>query len=282
MRFGYFTAATPDWTPQEVVDNLSAQGWDGVEWRVVDDPGADEVGFWAGNRATWPLTGLEDNVVAMRDLPAQAGLAITGIGAYAMCDDHDNVERVLAATAAIGASQVRVRVPGVREGETYPTVFDACREHYRWVAGRAAAHGVKALLELHHNTICASASSAMRLFEGLDPAHVGVIHDMGNLLFEGWERPLWSAQMLGPYLAHVHVKNTVFESTGVGDDGTVRYRGKAAALRRGQADLRAYLAELAQAGYDGWVVCEDFSTDLPLAQRSADNLAYLKECAPHA
>src|SRR5699024_12579884 len=127
------------------------------------------------------------------------------------------------------------------------------------------AHGVKALLELNHNTSCASASSAMRLFEGLDPAHVGAIHDMGNLVYEGWERPLWSAQMLGPYLAHVHVKNTVFESIGVGDDGTVGYRGKAAALRRGPADLRTYLAELVHAGYAGRVVCPGFSTDLPHA-----------------
>ncbi|HIT74391.1 MAG TPA: sugar phosphate isomerase/epimerase [Candidatus Avipropionibacterium avicola] len=282
MKFGYFTAATPDWTPDEVVTHLAAQGWDGVEWRVVDDPGADEVGFWAGNRATWPMTGLEDNIDSMRELAAQAGLEISGIGAYALCSDHENVERVLAATAAIGASQVRVRVPGVGDDEQYGQVFDASREHYRWVAERAAAHGVKALLELHHRTITASPSSAMRLLDGLDPTHVGVIHDMGNLIYEGWERPLWSAQMLGPYLAHVHVKNTVFEAAGVGDDGTLNFAPKAAALRRGQVSLRTYLAELAQAGYDGWVVCEDFSTDLPLAQRTADNLAYLKECAPHA
>lgn len=281
MKFGYFTAATPDWTPAEVVQNLSAQGWDGVEWRLVDDPGAEEVGFWAGNRATWPMTGLEDNIAAMRDLPAQAGLEISGIGAYALCSDHENVERVLAATAAIGAHHVRVRVPGVGDDQHYTQVLDESREHFRWVAERAAAHGVKALVELHLRTITASASSAMRLLDGIDPAHVGVIHDMGNLIYEGWERPLWAAQMLGPYLAHVHVKNTVFEVTGVGDDGTVHFAGKSAALRRGQVSLRTYLGELAQAGYDGWVVCEDFSTDLPLAQRTADNLVYLKECALH-
>ncbi len=281
MKFGYFTAALPDWTAEEVVQNLAAQGWDGVEWRVVDDPGADEVGFWAGNRATWPMTGLEDNLAAMRDLPAAAGLDVIGVGGYVRCTDRDNVERILAATAEIGAPQVRVTVPGVADDETYPEVFARVREAYAWVAERAAVHGVKALIELHHRTITASASAAMRVIDGLDPDHVGVIHDMGNLIYEGWERTLWGAQLLGPYLAHVHVKNTVYESAGVGDDGTLSFKPKAAALRRGQADLRTYLAELAQTGYDGWVVCEDFSTDLPLAQRTADNLAYLKECAPH-
>jgi hypothetical protein len=28
--------------------------------------------------------------------------------------------------------------------------------------------------------------------------------------------------------------------------------------------------------YDGWVTMEDFSTALPLEERTADNLAYLK------
>jgi len=280
MKFGYFTAATPDWTPEEVVTNLAAQGWQGVEWRLVDDPGADEIGFWAGNRATWPMTGLEKNIAAMRELPAKAGLEVTGIGAYSRCHDHDNVERVLAAAATIGAGQVRVTVPGVEDGQNYREVFAACRRDWEWVAERAAAHGVKALLELHHRTITASASAALRLLDGLDPNHVGVIHDMGNLVVEGWERPLWGAQLLGPYLAHVHVKNAIHEVDHIGDDGTVRHRSVMVALRRGQVDLRTYLAELAATGYDGWVVCEDFSTDLPLAQRTADNLAYLKECAP--
>lgn len=280
MKFGHFTAATPDWTPQEVVTNLAEQGWQGVEWRVKDDPGGDRIGFWEGNRASWPMTGLEDNVAAMRDLPAAAGLEVVGIGSYVQCSDRDNVERVLAATAAIGAPQVRIQVPGVAAGENYRDVFAASREHWQWVAQRAAAHGVKALLELHHLTIAASASAAIRLLDGLDPAHVGVIHDMGNLVVEGWERPLWGAQLLGPYLAHVHVKNAVHEVDHVGDDGTVHHTPRMVAMRRGQADLRTYLADLSAAGYDGWVVCEDFSTDLPLAQRAADNLAYLKECAP--
>ena len=39
------------------------------------------------------------------------------------------------------------------------------------------------------------------------------------------------------------------------------------------ADIEAVLR---RHGYDGWVTCEDFSTKLPLEQRCADNLAYLR------
>ena len=34
---------------------LAAQGWDGIEWRVVDQkPPTGAAGFWSGNKCTWP------------------------------------------------------------------------------------------------------------------------------------------------------------------------------------------------------------------------------------
>ena len=52
-----------------------------------------------------------------------------------------------------------------------------------------------------------------------------------------------------------------------------------APLRTGQADLGAYFTALRVVGYDGWVTVEDFSTALPLAERTRDNLAYLRTLA---
>src|SRR5688572_32573487 len=51
----------------------------------------------------------------------------------------------------------------------------------------AKQHGVKALVELHHRTITASANAARRFLDGLDPEHVGAIYDAGNMVIEGWE-----------------------------------------------------------------------------------------------
>ncbi|WP_114558237.1 sugar phosphate isomerase/epimerase family protein [Desertihabitans aurantiacus] len=278
MRFSVFTASTPEWTPEEAARTLAEQGYDGIEWRVVDDPGSPDgkPGFWRGNQATWPLTGLEESVEEIARVSEEAGLEISGLCPYVPATRREDVERVIAATAAVGAKQLRVSVPGVGADETYPEVFDRVREAYAWVAERAAAHGVKALVELHHRTLTASASSALRLLDGLDPAAVGVIHDLGNLLAEGQEDHRWAFQLLGPYLAHVHVKNGVWRSTGTRDDGTVDWEFGWATLRAGQADVAAYLTALAEHGYDGWVTVEDFSTELPLAERTADNLAYLR------
>jgi sugar phosphate isomerase/epimerase len=289
MKFSVFTASTPEWSPAEAASNLAAQGWDGIEWRVTDQAEAAQPGFWAGNRATWPMTGLEDAIPGIARLTAGAGLEFSGLGGYARCDNHDDVERVLAATAALGARQVRVNVlplgnsnMGGQEpsGLSYPELFAATREHYEWVAGRAAHHGVKALVELHHGTVTASASSARRLLEGLDPQHVGVIHDLGNLLIEGWESPLPALQLLGPYFAHVHVKNARWVRTEATDEsGAAVWANEWAPLAEGQASVLAYFRALAEIGYDSWVTVEDFSTDLPLAERTAANLEYLRRTA---
>src|SRR5258706_11541217 len=116
----------------------------------------------------------------------------------------------------------------------------------------------------------------MRLVDGLGRRHVGVIHDIGNLVIEAYEDPLSAYQMLGYYLAHVHVKNVEWRRKGSGPDGAAQWTEEWATLRDGQADLEAYFGALHQYGYDGWVTVEDFSTALPLERRTADNLAYLR------
>jgi sugar phosphate isomerase/epimerase len=276
MKFSVFTASTPDWTPEEAVQHVAAQGWDGIEWRVTDQSEAATPGFWAGNRATWPLTGLEDSIDDIARITREAGLEFSGIGGYARCDDHENVDRMLAATAALDARQVRVTMPRTDSGE-YRELFAAARRDVARAATRAGELGVKALIELHHETITPSASAAFRLVDGLDPEHVGVIHDLGNLVIEGQESHLAAFQLLGPYLAHVHVKNVRWVPGEPEADGTVRWHSEWAPMRTGQADVDAYFTALHEFGYDGWVTSEDFSTEFPLEERTLGNLEYLRD-----
>jgi sugar phosphate isomerase/epimerase len=280
VRFSVFTASTPEWTPSEAAQILAAQGWDGIEWRVTDQDDATPPGFWAGNRATWPMTHLETRLDVIADATNRAGLAISALGGYARCDNHDDVERMLAATAALGAGRVRVTMPRVDSGE-YPALFAEARRDLEWIASRAAHHGVQALVELHHETITASASAALRLIDGLDPAAVGVIHDLGNLVIEGRETHAAAFQLLGPYLAHVHIKNARWVGI-AGADGVTAWHHEWATLREGQGDVRQYIADLVACGYDGWITLEDFSTTLPLAERTADNLAFVKDAYARA
>lgn len=276
MKFSVFTAATPEWTPEEAAQVLAGQGWEGVEWRITDQDEAEKPGFWAGNRATWPLTGLEESVPEILRITQEAGLEFSAIGGYAQASDHDDVERLLAATAALGAGRVRVTMPKLPVGD-YRAVFADTRADLEWAVQRAEAHGVQVLVELHHGTIVSSASAAYRLIEGLDPQRIGVIHDIGNLVYEGFEDLGAAFQILGEYLAHVHVKNAAWWPNGQqGPDGTILWGQTWMTLREGQADIDWLFRALVSIGYDGWVTLEDFTDhNRPRDERLADSLAFL-------
>jgi len=277
MKFSVFTASTPEWTAEQAARTLAAQGWDGIEWRITDQAETETPGFWAGNRATWPYTGIEDLVPEIARVTAAAGLELSGIGGYQGAGDHEAVHRMLRVTAALGAEQVRVTLPATGGSTPYPQLFTKTRADLEWIAPRAAELGVKALVETHQDTITPSASAALRLLDGLDPEHVGVIHDLGNLVVEGQENLRAGLELLGPYLAHVHVKNARWLPTGsLREDGSAEWAYEWAPLKAGQASVSAYLDDLRAHGYDGWVTVEDFSAERPLAERTADNIAYLR------
>ena len=103
-----------------------------------------------------------------------------------------------------------------------------------------------------------------------------MIHDIGNLVIEGWEEPRAGLEMLGDLLAHVHVKNAAWRPAGQRDDGTTDWVHEWAELPAGQADIPAYLRILREIGYPGWVTLEDFTTARPLAERTAAGLEYLR------
>ena len=279
MKFAVFTVSLPEWTPEEAVAQLAEQGWEGIEWRVVDQqPSAGSPGFWQGNRCTWPYSSFERDVPRIREITERAGLGMPAIGAYAPCWDVDAVETLMRGAAALGVPQLRVQV-GAPGPEGYRATFARRREEYRVVADLARRYGVRALIELHHQTLISSASAAARFVEGFDPATVGVIHDVGNMLREGFEHLPWSLEILGEYLAHVHVKNALLRPEPAADGGSTSWSWTWAPMRYGAAALEEVFGALRGAGYNGWVSAEDFSTEVPQAERVRDNLRYLRSIA---
>jgi sugar phosphate isomerase/epimerase len=278
MKFAVFSVSIPDYEPAEAVSKLREFGYDGIEWRVIDqDPDATGAAFWARNKATLPFSTFEQDAPAWRKLTEEAGLEMPGVGTYVMCDDLAGVESAMRGAKALGAPQLRVRVPNYDGVEPFRAKWDAARAQYRDVVDLGAKHGVKVLLELHHRSIVPSASAA-RLFLGdLDPAHVGVIHDAGNMVYEGFENYRLGFEMLGPYLAHVHIKNARWFPEKYNEDGSVTWKCDWAPVHKGVINNRELFAALKAVGYDGWVGVEDFSTEQPVDVRLKENLAFLKQ-----
>ncbi|MBC8081060.1 MAG: sugar phosphate isomerase/epimerase, partial [Gorillibacterium sp.] len=113
--------------------------------------------------------------------------------------------------------------------------------------------------------------------EGFDPAHIGVIHDAGNMVFEGFENYRMGLEVLDEYLAHVHIKNaSMVRSEEVKALGASPWKAEWAPLKEGVADIGQLLADVQHVGYDGWLSFEDFSNPHPNEASLVEQLAYLR------
>jgi sugar phosphate isomerase/epimerase len=284
MKFAVFTVSTPAMTPEEVAAKLGELGYDGIEWRVVDEaPNPSGMGFWHGNRSTVPLTGFADHVDRLKRLAGENNLEMPVLGTYVRSNDTwEDIEAAVNAAVALGVPKLRINVPTYDGSEPFLPIWNKAREDYRRIADLAARNNVQALIEIHHGTICPSASATRQFVDGLDPKHVGVIHDAGNMVHEGFEHYRMGLELLGEYLSHVHIKNARWFPVKYLEDRTVVWTCDWTAVHKGIADMRALVRTLHEIGYDGWLSFEDFSTERPLEDRLRENLACMKKVMAEA
>ncbi len=96
------------------------------------------------------------------------------------------------------------------------------------------------------------------------------------MVLEGYEAHRMSLEMLGPYLAHVHIKNARWFPVKYNKDGSIKWKCDWAPVHKGIIDMRDLFRAMHAVGYDGWVGLEDFSIERPLEDRLRENLEYLK------
>jgi len=276
FKYSVFTLMTPDLTPGQVVEALQEYGYDGVEWRVHTVPSEMPAtpDYWGGNRATVDFGHIAAIAEDIRRLSRGHGLAIPALGTYLSYKLLDDVERAMEAAAMMECRQIRVGVPGYDGSRDYNELFEEAVEGYSRVEALARAYGVKANIELHMNTICPSVSLGYRLVSNFDPEFIGVIHDPGNTVWEGYENWQLGLELLGPYLAHVHVKNAAWQVVGE-EFGAKKWKAATVPLREGQADWLSFLRALQHVGYDGWLSFEDFSAGETLT-KLADNIRFFR------
>lgn len=279
LRLAVFTVQTYDLTPEETAAELQRLGYDGVEWRVTQLPGElpAERNFWNANISTFEIADIAAQAPRLQALSVAHGLALPTLGTYLAPTDLPLVAACLAAAARIGVPMLRVGLPGWNRQEPWPVVFDRAVEQWQPVVELGRHHGVRVLVELHHNSLLPNGAAAARFLSRWSPEEVGAIYDPGNMVHEGWEHPDLTLGVLGPYLAHVHVKNARWVKTGE-EAGRAVWRSEMCRLREGQVDWRGVFASLARAGYAGWCSTEDFGAG-DSREKLADNAALLREWA---
>lgn len=278
MKYAVFTVCMPEYTVEEGIDKLVEWGYDGVEFRVRNQAGpADPPSYWSGNRCTVTEDELLDKAEALGKRVRDAGLEVVSLASYLKCDQPEEVDRLFRACNLMGCSMARVGVTGYDSSANYRELFDKSVEQYGEIEKLARKYGVKSLIETHHGVIVASASAAYRFVSNFDAKHVGIIHDAANMVHEGHENYKAGFEILGDYLAEVHVKNAGWEKTETGDHGQQLWGASWCELKKGVVDWALLFGALKEVGYDRWMSIEDFSSERTTEEKLTDALAYLKE-----
>lgn len=258
MKFGVATISLPDLLPNEAAAAIVAEGFTGVEWRVrpMREFVKDRVPphpFFVDHRASIDLSlqGAREAAQLARDNKIET----IGLSPYIEMGDLDGLNLAFAMAVEAGAPQIRLQAPRPdRTGSGYSKLYAQFLQFFKEAANNAASTGVVAALEIHHKTICPSAALAHRVLCNFDPAHVGAIYDIGNLVWEGYENHEIALELLGSYLRHVHVKNAAYVRQ---RDG--RWNPEWTPIEEGIVDVPHVLKLIEAHGFDKWVSVEELS-----------------------
>ena len=291
MKLAVYTVSMPEYDIHQCVDLIKEMGYDGVEWRV-DNTGDNSpmmayfahlteeqkygARYWIDNHATLNVADIRNECLKAKALCDEAGIEICNL-ATTLKGDMEAMDAVLSAAAEIGCKTVRGPMATYDPSKPYWDQFNEYRAYLKECEPLLRKYGVKFLIETHHGMMISSASSALRVLDGSDPEYFGLIYDPGNMVYEGYENYDLGFQMLGKYLAHVHVKNAALTPGGEDEFGATKYEQSWMPLKKGSANLAALIKALVKVGYEGYLSVEDFSNEKPTREKLEENIAYLKQ-----
>ncbi|PQP80820.1 xylose isomerase [Paenibacillus sp. PCH8] len=295
MKLSVFTVATPDLNAEELAVAAEAAGIDGMEWRfrgIPEDAMSEKPSYWRNNRCSIDPSQWEEQIPVFREAALRQGRKSIALVPYLGCGDLPATEQAFQAATALGASMMRVGVPGYDRKTNYTELYRKAVHYLNEVQDMAKQYNVQAIIETHHQTIAPTASLAYRLVESLDPQHVGVLYDPGNMVHEGYENHRMGLELLGPYLAHVHVKNAGWFAAksddtdqlgetekNTGNKLSTDWKCHWTPLTEGMVDWVQMVRDLRAVGYDGYYGIEDFSGALEskaMLQHFADVFAEIE------
>ncbi|KKO51265.1 sugar phosphate isomerase/epimerase family protein [Paenibacillus sp. DMB20] len=262
MKFSVFTVATPDMTPEELAAFAKEAGIEGIEWRFKEIPAdarEEEPSYWRHNRCSMDPAGTEEEWLRFERAARENGRKSIAVVPYLTCGDIAGTRNVMKAAKLLGASFIRAGVPAYDRRTNYRGLYEQAVRYLREVEELAAEFGIKALVETHHNTIAPSAGLAHRLVCHFDPRFIGVLYDPGNMVYEGYENYRMGLELLGPYLAHVHVKNAGYSRAASEDGSRTIWNREWLPLEQGAVSWPEVLSDLKSVGYGGYFGIEDFS-----------------------
>ncbi len=259
-------------THAEIVDIALQMGVDGIEWGLPSLENA-------------PAAAAE-----MRKVTEDAGLEILSYINGGMLWDTEAIRRWSELVARNGGKMLRVAHPwyawnyeeSTQQPESFNVLLEKTRQGLEKLAALGREFGLRYVLETHSGSCFASPLAVKAVMDEFDPRYCGVIYDPANTYMEGFIRPRGAVEVMGDFLAYVHVKNMTIES-GCGANGKYQVTYAKSPVECGLVDYEEIMFALKLAGYKGWFSFEElYSPPEGMADEVKSGIAHLRACRQRA
>lgn len=263
MKRSVTSVMLPRWDLKTTFSKLAEHGYDGVELRCRYNPDDPNVApsNWGRHLTDVSPDNIADKAPQIRDLAKKTGVRVCAIAPNCTYDQTGIIEKIFKGAKAIDPDNPPlIRIGAKRHDRTKPYIpqFLDARAGYAHLVELARTYGVKVVYEIHVGTIAVSASRTIELLEDLDPNHIGAIFDVPNMIRVGLEDSKMGLELLGPYLAHVHIGNGTPVPTERNAQGQMQWKWDFSALSEGVANISQIIQDLKDVNYQGYLSLEEF------------------------
>ncbi len=242
MKLSFSTLGCPGWSLEKVIESAVRYGYDGVEFRGID-----------GELDIRKLPEFSpDQITNTRKKFEDAGIEIISVDSSASFSHREtdklksSVEEArdyIMLAKNLGAPMVRVFGGHIPEGVSFEDGADQLAHYLSQLGDFARESGVIVALETHDSFLTGKAVSCV--MKKVNHDAVKVVWDISNCFWTG-EPLVETAELLAPYIIHVHVKDSVFI------DG----EAKLVFIGNGDIPNREALKILKDLGYNGYLSYE--------------------------
>ncbi|KKM66836.1 hypothetical protein LCGC14_1477220 [marine sediment metagenome] len=243
MKIACTTLACPRWSLEQILKELSASGYDGIDFRGLGD-----------EMEVWKLPAFTTDAEATAGKIAAAGLTVSGFSSSARMFNADADKRAkgyaeVAEYAALcrrfGAPMIRV-FGGSLGGVELDRAIDVAAETLTEMA-EIAGEGVTVAVETHDDWTASAPLAAV--LAKVDRPNVGALWDLHHPYRMEGESPQQTYDNIGRYTVAAHLKDS--RLTGKGEHDHEYVLGG-----EGDVPLGEMVKLLAAGGYDGMITLE--------------------------
>ncbi len=272
-ELGLFAPSVSQLTPAETIALLSKMGYKWVEWRVQTNEQI-ESSPWGKAYNTLVLEHLVQDAREIAGLLKGTDLKVAALQLDAPDEFPDLRSIVREAAEIMGCSRFLLFSPSLDLCAGYHAQKQMLQEQIgRWLAEFANTK-IRLCLETHFSSITPSTALAMGILEPFSAKECGVVWDPANMVFEGSEIPALALELMGSYLAEVHLKNGEWKRE---EDG--KWNFNFCDLSDGIVQWPAVLKQLDELPYLGPLIVEDYRWTDPQAKLAQARLEYEKVLA---